>query len=366
MKIFQAGSSLSAAALALGLLLPAAATGDVQIEHDRLKKIKSGVRAELSSEISAKGTDAQVRDARAYFKTRPANRFYFVPLNAGGRDEYSGVLPAMAAGTESFDYFILARGGDDGIVKTETWTVKVEDDSKVLARMEQKPPRELKIDVDQLEEARDLVEESRQVTDAERSTVARRGGEPDPSERVEVRTESTEAPRQLAGIDDYVNLRFVGPADVVSSSAIDSATTVSAGGGGIGGAALGGIAVAGAVGAAAAAGGGGGDGSGGGGGSSAAAACNSQQVAGADAPELRTIELGRTSGSFVFQFDTFFQQDRMAVVYQGSVLFDTGCVGASGARTLTYSGSSSQVNVAVQPNCAGGSGTRWEFTVNCP
>jgi len=94
--------------------------------------------------------------------------------------------------------------------------------------------------------------------------------------------------------------------------------------------------------------------------------CNQQNVAGGDAPETRTIELGRTSGTFTFAYNTFSQPDRMVVSYQGRSLFDTGCVGASGSQTLSYSGNATTVTIQVTPNCAGGSGTRWEFTVSCP
>jgi len=97
-----------------------------------------------------------------------------------------------------------------------------------------------------------------------------------------------------------------------------------------------------------------------------AAACNAQQVSGADTPETRMINLGRTSGTFQFTFDTVSQPDRMVVSYEGATLFDTGCVGASGVRSLTYSGTSTVVTVQVTPNCNGGSGTAWSFTVSCP
>lgn len=355
---------LSALALLPAWALPGFAADRIEIEHDELNTVTSGARVDLESSISD-NEGVGIRDARAYFKTEPANRYYFVPLDPGGDDEYRGVLPAMAAGTESFEYFILARSADNEIVKTDTWNVTIQDDAEAVARMEQKPPRDVKIDVDGIEEARDLVDEARKVTDTDRSNVAKRGGEPSPGERVEVRSDTPDAPQQIAGVDDYINLRLVKPAEAIGASAISSAATT--GGTGISGGVLGGIAAAGAgIAVAGGGGGGGGGGSSDGGSSSAAAACNSQQVAGRDAPEVRTIELGRTSGSFVFQFETHTRPDRMAVFYEGSPLFDTGCVGDSGARTITYSGSSSQVRVVVQPNCAGGSGTAWAFTVNCP
>jgi hypothetical protein len=94
--------------------------------------------------------------------------------------------------------------------------------------------------------------------------------------------------------------------------------------------------------------------------------CSTRTEAGEDTPETHTFSMGQTSGTFDFFYDTYIQEDRITVSYEGSVLFDTGCVGASATRSLKYAGSSSQITVSVSPNCAGGSGTAWEFTVFCP
>ncbi|MGZ6143082.1 MAG: InlB B-repeat-containing protein, partial [Myxococcales bacterium] len=94
--------------------------------------------------------------------------------------------------------------------------------------------------------------------------------------------------------------------------------------------------------------------------------CGVQQVAGGDAPDTRDIQMGRSSGTFSFSYDTYTQQDDIRVSYQGQTLFDTGCVGASGSPSLSYGGASSAITVSVSPNCAGGSGTAWDYTVGCP
>jgi hypothetical protein len=93
--------------------------------------------------------------------------------------------------------------------------------------------------------------------------------------------------------------------------------------------------------------------------------CDEEQVAGADLPDTRTFNLGARSGSFYFQYNTYSQQDRITVSYEGRTLLDTGCVGESRTVTLDYSGSSSTVIVSVLPNCAGGTGTQWDYTVGC-
>ena len=98
------------------------------------------------------------------------------------------------------------------------------------------------------------------------------------------------------------------------------------------------------------------------------AACSALQNAGADAPDKRTIELGKTSGTFNFTYNTYTQKDRIIVTYQNGVppLFDTGCVGAMGTKPLTFNGTDTFITVEVQPNCAGGSGTSWDYSVSCP
>jgi hypothetical protein len=101
----------------------------------------------------------------------------------------------------------------------------------------------------------------------------------------------------------------------------------------------------------------------------AAPPCNQQNIAGGDTPETRTIELGRSSGTFLFTYNTQNLEDRLVVIYEGRPLFDTGCVGTGTERTqsITYSGTATQVQVQVTPNCrVPGTGTFWSFTVSCP
>jgi hypothetical protein len=93
--------------------------------------------------------------------------------------------------------------------------------------------------------------------------------------------------------------------------------------------------------------------------------CSTQTFPGGDAPETHLIEMGVNQGTFQFDWETYGLEDRIVVSYQGATLFDSGCVGANGSETLTYSGNATQVQVQVFPNCNGGTGTAWVFTVNC-
>jgi TolB-like protein len=95
--------------------------------------------------------------------------------------------------------------------------------------------------------------------------------------------------------------------------------------------------------------------------------CNEQQIAGGDTADQRNIEMGQTSGSFNFAYETYSIRDQIIVSYEGNQLFDTGCVGASNNVSLTFSGNSTQVRVQVIPNCSGDtSGTAWNYTASCP
>jgi hypothetical protein len=98
--------------------------------------------------------------------------------------------------------------------------------------------------------------------------------------------------------------------------------------------------------------------------------CSLQTESGSDEPFSAAYSMGDTSGSFSFRYETFSVRDRI-VVFQGqNQLLDTGCVGTNGTqtRTLNYDASlgTKQVKVEVYPNCAGETGTAWNFTVTCP
>jgi hypothetical protein len=98
------------------------------------------------------------------------------------------------------------------------------------------------------------------------------------------------------------------------------------------------------------------------------AQCSATQNQGADTPDTRTVELGKTSGTFDFVYETYTVKDQMLVRYEGATLFDSGCVGTDGSKTksIAYNGKSSQISVQVIPNCAGTNSTGWEYRVNCP
>lgn len=94
--------------------------------------------------------------------------------------------------------------------------------------------------------------------------------------------------------------------------------------------------------------------------------CNDQQQAGGDPPEEHTIDLGQSYGSFMFDYNTVSQKDQIIVTNGGMTIFNSGCVGESKSIRLNLKGFSPTITVRVNPNCEGGSGTQWYFTVHCP
>ncbi len=94
--------------------------------------------------------------------------------------------------------------------------------------------------------------------------------------------------------------------------------------------------------------------------------CNDQQQAGGDPPEEHTIDLGQSYGSFIFDYNTVTQKDQIIIMNGGMKIFDSGCVGESKSIPIQLRGYSPTITVRVNPNCNGGSGTQWYFTVHCP
>jgi hypothetical protein len=96
--------------------------------------------------------------------------------------------------------------------------------------------------------------------------------------------------------------------------------------------------------------------------------CNDTVHEGSDNPETFTIDLGKRSGTFQFDYQTYSVRDRMSITYEGNTLYDSGCIGTDGIKTeyISYSGNSTAITVDVQPNCEGAVSTKWDFVVYCP
>ncbi len=88
---------------------------------------------------------------------------------------------------------------------------------------------------------------------------------------------------------------------------------------------------------------------------------------GATVPPVTSVEMGATSGTFDFRYETRNAHDQIEVFYEGKSLFNSGCVGESREMALNFGpGESTSVDVVVTPNCAGTPMTSWLFEVGCP
>jgi hypothetical protein len=96
--------------------------------------------------------------------------------------------------------------------------------------------------------------------------------------------------------------------------------------------------------------------------------CNELKEAGTDAAETHIVNLGQGWGSFRFDYQTFTQKDRIEIWHGGTRVFDSGCTGTANwmNQQVMLSGFGTEIKVIVYPNCEGGTGTQWEFKVNCP
>jgi hypothetical protein len=220
--------------LLLLLLAPAAPlSAAVEIDHDPVKRAESGQRIAIRAEIDA-GREA-VREARAYFKSGHDTRFWFAPMRPAGRGEYLAILPAPALGAGTVDYQIYAVAGAREFVKSEVFSIRIDDDEEALARAQAREPTDVEIDLDRIEQFRDLAE---------------RAGEPDAAKRVEVRNDvaGSANPSSLPGFADYIVMAYA-PAAAGGAGLAGAGAAESAGGFGfgkllVGAAAVGGLAVA--------------------------------------------------------------------------------------------------------------------------
>jgi hypothetical protein len=98
------------------------------------------------------------------------------------------------------------------------------------------------------------------------------------------------------------------------------------------------------------------------------ASCNSVVNQGGDIPETHVVDISGTTGVVVFEYDTYTEPDRMIVSIDGRRIFDTTCVGTRGLlrQPIPLPPGAQKLQIRVEPNCAGGSGTAWTFKLACP
>lgn len=274
--------------LIVGLIAAGQAFAAVEIVHNPIEESKSGRRIGVEAEVLIPEGNDSVREVRAYFRTDQDGRWHYVPMHPDG-DDYSGVMPAPDVHTSFVRYQLLSITDQRELTKSQIFNIQIEKDDKALKRLQSQEPRDVRIDVSDLQDAEEIYERLEKASDADKQNLARESGRPDPDSRVDVRSEQNPATDALNGFDDYVNITYTGAtkafgtaAGIVSTNTattavapnvagVSTVTAAGAAGGSVLPWVLGGVAVAG--GAAAAGGGssdsgssGGGTGGGGGGG----------------------------------------------------------------------------------------------------
>jgi len=214
--------------LCLLLLGSAVCAADVKIDHDPVERARSGVRIALEAGMKGERID----QVRTYFRADTDGRWHFVPMDKA-RGVYTGILPAADVHTEFVRYQLLAITPDRELFKSDVYTIEIEADEEALARLNRKAPTDVKVDVSELQDAQDLYEElksSERVQPGDRTNLADSAGEPDPSSRVETRSEYSPRGDTLNGFSDYINLTYVADAQAFGVGA--GAAAAGAGGGG--------------------------------------------------------------------------------------------------------------------------------------
>lgn len=351
--------------------------------------------------ITADVTDeAGVNLVRCYFKGSEQADFVFVGMNSGADGSYSGTLPAPAKNTQSIEYLFLAVNGSNQVVKSQTFTVNKEDRDEAPAWQQTSSEGNIQVSTEVAEAPKtvsgfadsivmDVVESSARfglVVGGIYLLLDDDNGK-DSSVDDKEAVGKTDDAGTGAATDDSLSEGAVGAStDNRLSGAAASATsggTITAATGGLSTAAIIGIGAgvaAAAGGIALAAGSSGGDDDDIVNESEVTVECSTLQVAGSNTAEKRTVELGVSSGTFVFTYATRNIPDQLIITYppNGAVLFDTGCTSTGydiennydyeKTEMISYSGNSTKIQVEVIPNCNldNTGDTRWSFVVSCP
>ena len=98
--------------------------------------------------------------------------------------------------------------------------------------------------------------------------------------------------------------------------------------------------------------------------------CNQAAKAGTTKPEAYQVNLGKNSGEFQFEYETYTAKDRITIVHENKIIFDSGCVGTNGFTTqnIKFDGTQQFVTIQTIPNCENepSSSTQWTYTAHCP
>ncbi|GAK57201.1 hypothetical protein U27_04166 [Candidatus Vecturithrix granuli] len=109
--------------LLIGFCAPSALATKLQVQHDPASCILAETPLELVVHVAP---EVEISEARLYFKTQPAENFYFIRLQAAASDEFRGILPAPLPDVKKIAYRLLLIDQEGQAVKSPVFTVQVE------------------------------------------------------------------------------------------------------------------------------------------------------------------------------------------------------------------------------------------------
>ncbi|MEM7209657.1 MAG: hypothetical protein AAF434_17695 [Pseudomonadota bacterium] len=113
------------AAVGLFCGLTSLSWAEIEIAHDPIESASSGERISMTAVVEDSEHDLET--VRTYFKSSEDSQFYYVSMSSEDGENFASVLPAPSAGVGSIEYFILVKNSADDIIKSQNFTVEVDD-----------------------------------------------------------------------------------------------------------------------------------------------------------------------------------------------------------------------------------------------
>lgn len=223
-------------------LFTSSVAAQTAMKHENRTNVSSGQRIPLQVDVSG---DEDINMVRSYFKSADGSRYFFVPMQKLGEPVFKGLLPAPSLGTKKIEYFFLASTVSREIVKSQSFYLDVEDDKEAISRSQIRDAKDVRIDLEDYERAKELVDQL--------------GSNPADTARVPVGSETRLVePIEIEGFSDFIIAArqepFLSLASTVAASgtagAAASSTAAAAGGISWGKVALGALALGGGAAAA--------------------------------------------------------------------------------------------------------------------
>lgn len=108
--------------LLIGFCASSALAAELQVQHDPAACMLVETPLELVVHVASK---VKISEARLYFKTQTAEKFYFLRLQPAATGEFSGILPAPVPDVNKITYRLLLIDQEGQAVKSPAFTVHV-------------------------------------------------------------------------------------------------------------------------------------------------------------------------------------------------------------------------------------------------